>query len=246
MKKEFWKDWKNLTAQEKRGIKSLKLALKIIKERYPKGSVIAVYCGGSFIRREMKRGSDIDLFVIVKDMKAQRITQKLIKEYYKKHDPYIGFSGYTLWELKTGRHSKQINRLRTGPKRFVSKMDNYAVVYGKKLDSSKFPVNTPEKYLQVMLKVFDKQFLPLYKEGKLRFGSILKQVFWLVDHELSVKGNHPPHSWKAITQRVPKGHIAKKAWKLRYKEKVSEKEKKEFIKDLRAYLRELKKLVADH
>ncbi|VVB81479.1 Uncharacterised protein [uncultured archaeon] len=220
---EFWKSWK-LTPLEKSGVKSLKSGLKVVLKKVPK--VVAVYAGGSFVRREMNAKSDVDVWVITSDLRSQKIVEKL-------SFPMVGFSGYALQELKSGKQSAFRSRLMISPMRFVKYLPNFRLIYGKPL--GKFPVRSDVEDLKALISVFRTKFLPLYASGKFSFQSVLKQVFWLADLELKLKGKHPPHSWKAIALMTGKDHIACLAWKLRGRHS-SDRVKKLFIARLKKYL----------
>ncbi len=237
----FWKKWKNITKQEKAAIKVLLQLKRLVLKNIPREKIVSIYVGGSFLRREMTTQSDVDLWIITTDMKAQKIITKLAKLAHGKYNPKSGLSGYAFWELRTGKHSKQITRKRSGPRRFVKYMPNYQVIYGKKLNQKDFPTNTDLKDLHLLMKVFRDFFLPKYEKKEFDFQSILKQVFWLTDMEFKTRGRHPPHSWKELTKMAPKKHIVHKALKLRKTRPKDAHTCTAFIKKLKQYLAALKK-----
>ena len=63
---EFYEKWKRKTKLETSAIVSLEKTKKIILKNIPKTELISIYLKGSFIRREMKKHSDVDFIVIVK------------------------------------------------------------------------------------------------------------------------------------------------------------------------------------
>lgn len=237
----FWEKWKNVTKQEKAAVKVLLQLKKLVLENIPRDKIVSIYVGGSFVRREMTPHSDVDVWVITKDMKSQLMVSRLIKSIEGKFRPKAGLSGYALWELRTGRHSRQITKKRTGPRRFMKYLPNYYLVYGKKLKQSDFKINTDVKDLQVLVKTFNELFLPWYMKKEIDFQALLKQTFWLADLELKVRGRHTPHSWSAIVLMTDKKHIARLAWKLRGRS-VGDKTKKLFVARLKKYLSRLEGL----
>ena len=66
--REFWKSWKKVNELEKAAIKSVKIAEKIIFKTLPKKKIISIYVGGSFVRRDMDKWSDVDLWTITSDV----------------------------------------------------------------------------------------------------------------------------------------------------------------------------------
>ncbi len=238
---EFWKRWKNVTPLEKAGVKSLRRALRIILKSIPHNRIVSVYVGGSFVRREMNVHSDVDVWVITSDVRGQKLVTGMIRGYDRKDVPLIGFSGYALWELKHGRISRQIGKLRTGPMRWVKNLPYYHLIYGKKLRCEDFPVRSDVDDLKHLVNAFYSKFLPLYRVGMIDFQMLLKQVFWLADLELKLKGHHPPHSWTAIVLMTDNKHIARLAFRLRGR-RSDKRTKRLFIVRLKKYLSRLEGL----
>lgn len=98
-KKYFWDEWA-LSESEKEGIKSIKKAKSLILEKVPEEELISIYVKGSFVRREMVPGSDVDLVAVVKSDKYLDELDKLRKQ-GKDYNPEFGVSGYSLNELET-------------------------------------------------------------------------------------------------------------------------------------------------
>lgn len=237
----FWKKWKKLNKQEKAAINVLLELKRFVLKNIPQEKIISIYVGGSLIRREMTPKSDVDLWVITTDMKAQKIITRLAKQAHGKFKPKSGLSGYALWELRTGKHSKQITKKRSGPRRFVKYMPNYHLIYGKKLKQADFKINTDLRDLQIMIKVFNKMFLPWFKKKEISFQCLLKQTFWLADLEFKTRGMHPPHSWKELCKIARNDHIVHTAMKLRLIRPKDARTQNSFIVKLKKYLATLKK-----
>lgn len=68
--KDFWEDWKRKTTQEIKYIKSLQRAILWLKSQPFIKEIEAVYVKGSFVFRELRKKSDIDLVVVVRNKKA--------------------------------------------------------------------------------------------------------------------------------------------------------------------------------
>jgi predicted nucleotidyltransferase len=79
---EFWKEWGAISSLEKGAIRTTKKGKKMILKNLPKEKIVAIYAGGSFVRREMNNKSDVDLWVILKDSrllgKAKSLHSKLL------------------------------------------------------------------------------------------------------------------------------------------------------------------------
>ncbi len=211
---EFWSEWKNITLIEKKAIQAVRVAKKIILETVPKEEIISIYVRGSMIRREMNEKSDVDTNTILKTEKYLDKIKKLDKEIGKSHNPVIGFSAYSINELKTGVYaSKEEGRASTS--RFVKHLEHYKLVYGEELDSKNFFLRSDKEHLSGMIKNVRK-IIELYKNGKIGFSDLLKQVFWLAENEQRCLGKNPPYNWHELERSINnKNHIIHEAIKLR-------------------------------
>lgn len=231
--------WRNKTKIEKAAINTLKKGKEIILKNIPKDEIIAIYVGGSFIRREMNEKSDVDLWVIVKDNKLLPKIVKL-KKFRKSTNPEIGISGYSLWELKNNKKHIKGKKFRPNPDRFIKYLPYYKLVYGKKINYKNLPISSDKKNLINFIKVFEKTFIPLYKNKKFGFQDIIKQIFFLTDQELRVQGKNPPYEWRKLVILLPKNHITHEALKLRKNRTKDKKIREQFIKKLENHLNYLK------
>ena len=238
--KEFWKDWKKVTKLEKEAINSLKKAKKVILENIPKDEIIAIYVYGSFARREMNKKSDVDTRTIVSSNKALAKLESIRKKYNENFKPRIEFSRYSLWELKTGKLSKKGKKDRPNTSRFLKNLESCKLIYGKPLDVKEFKVRSDEKDFVNLIKTFNTLFLPWYKTKKIGFQVLIKQVFWLTQLELKIKGKKPKHSFKDIARLTPKGHIVRETFKLRKTKTKDEKVRERFVKRLKQHIKKLK------
>jgi predicted nucleotidyltransferase len=235
--KNCYKNWK-LNKYEKAAVKTLKAGLKLI----PKEEVISIYTGGSFIRREMNAKSDLDLWVITKTAKTLSKIRSLGKKNRTNFQPELCVSGYTIRELKTGKHAKSLSkRPRPNPKRFTKDLISKRLIYGKSLNPETFPTNSDTKDLEVMVKVFKTIFFPSYKNKQLSLQAIIKQVFWLTKYELGSKGIKPPIKAKEMCKLLPKNHIFQEAYKLRIQPTKDKNIRATFIKKLESHINKLSK-----
>lgn len=242
MTKDFWKSWKRKTKLEIAAINSLKQAERIILKNIPKSKIVAIYAGGSFIRREMNEKSDVDTWTIVNDNNFLERLEELSKNYRFAYKPAISLSALSIWELKNGKRYLRPTKPRASPSRFTKKINDYELIYGKPLNPNEFPVRTDKEDLKNLIQAFHKHFFPLYKQKKFGFSEILNQVFWLVDLEQRIEGKEPPYSWKKLEKSIKnKKHIVHEALKLRLKKTKDKKEKDRFIISLKMYLNKLEK-----
>jgi predicted nucleotidyltransferase len=234
---EFWKDWKGKTKLEESAIRSIKAARRLILREIPKEQIIAIYAKGSFIRREMTKKSDVDTLTILKESKFLKKLKKLEEKYQDKYKPNIQFSGLSLWELKHDKPVKSKEGIKGLPSRTLKHIEDYKILYGKKIKKEDFIQKHPKEYLRNTIHAFKHIFLPMYKEKKFGFSQIIKQVFWLVEEEQILKGKNPPHNWKKLARSIKnKNHIIHDALKLRLRPTKDKKIRAKFIKKLNKYL----------
>ena len=235
--KDFWKNWKDKTVVEKKAIKKIVRARELTVKSIPKNKLVAIYIKGSFVRREMNKNSDVDVVPIVTETKYEGDIFEV-----NSHDVYPCIVvPLSLGEFKKNKLLTKANHkpdLRAKPDRFLKKLKEYGLIYGKKLDPKKFPIRSNEKALKDEIKLMKEGYIKLYKKKGIKFDPLLKQVFWLTETEQEVKGIKVKHSFKGITGSVKdKNHIIHDAYKLKKKLKISEKKKKEFVKKLEEYLK---------
>jgi len=239
--KDFWENWKHKTKLEIAAIQSLKQAKRIILENIPKSKIVAIYVGGSFIRREMIKKSDVDTWTIVSDNNLLKRFDKL-KECRLAHNPPISLSGWSLWELKEGKRYLKPSKEKMSPYRFIKRLRDYILIYGKPLDLSKFKTRSDKEDLKSLIGAFNKKFFPLYEQGKFGFSEILNQIFWVVELEQKIKGKKTPYSWKKLEKSIKdKNHIIHDTLRFRVKRIKDKKKRARFIIRLKHYLKDLEK-----
>jgi len=242
LKHEFWEDWKRKTKLEEAAIRSYKAGKKIILEKIPEDEVISIYVRGSFARRELDKQSDIDFVVILNTSNYLKRLKKLNEAYKSEFYPEIEIKGYSWWELKTGRRSK--NSVSATPPYITTKhLPKFKLIYGKDLSKTKFFSMTDIEDLKGLLNTFRNIFLFQYKEKKMEFRDLVKQTFWLAELEQKVKGENPPHGWKKLEKSIKyEKHIVHDALKYRLKPVKDKKERSEYVNKLKRYLEKLDKL----
>lgn len=240
MRYAFWTHWKKITHIEKQAISAINLARKLIIKSVPAKALVAIYIKGSFVRREMKNGSDIDIVPIVTENKYEKnIFAVNCPEIY----PAIVVP-LSLWELKNNKLCTKNNTPRARPDRFVRKLKNFGLIYGEPLDVSNFKVRTEKEALYALIKAFRKSFIPLYEKGKIGFSELVKETFWLIESEQEALGRTVPHSFKGISEIIKdKNHIAKDAYALRLHSTKDKIVRDKFIRKLKKYLDKTEKLI---
>ncbi len=244
MKKEFWKEWKHITKQEKAAIKSLKIAKKVVLNNIPKGEIIAIYAKGSFIRREMNKNSDVDIFTVLKTKKYLKKLKVLGKKVKDNNSPKINIgSGCTLWELKTGNKINLKGIDKPAPPRINKHLPHYQLIYGGDVNKLKLYYKDDKLLLKGLIKTFNRFFLPKYEKKEIYFSELVKQVFWLVEFEQRAKGRKVGHSWKRLKNSIKdKNHIIHLTHKYRLNKPKDKQLRKIYIKKLKKYLKNLEKL----
>ncbi len=237
MTQDFYNSWKRKTKLEEMGIKSLKSAKKIILDNIPKKEIVAIYVKGSFVRREMNKKSDVDTVTILKTSKYLPKLKKLEGKYRTKFKPQLQIAGYSLWELKTGKKTKSRKKVSASTSRFVKHLPHHELIYGRLLNIKDLHVGDDKKALKGMVGAFRKYFLPGYKNKKMGFSEIAKQVFWLVENEQKARGKNPPHNWKKLVKSIKdKNHIIHDALRFRLKPTKDKRKRNAFIRKLNRYL----------
>ena len=167
MKQEFWKNWKRKTKLEINAIKSLKAAEKIILENIPKDKIIAIYVGGSFIRREMNKRSDVDTYTVVNDNQLLKKFENLEKKYHEVYKPKISLRAFSIWELKKNNRHLSSSKPRASPSRFIKKIKEYKLIYGELLNQEDYASRSDKEDLEKQISAFQRLFIPLYEKGKM-------------------------------------------------------------------------------
>lgn len=235
----FWESWKNKTKIELEAIKKVETAKELVIKSIPKKALIAIYIKGSFARREMKEGSDVDMVPIVSENKYEGAV-------FGVNEPRIlpvCVVPLSLWELKNNKlftASDYDPDLRAKPDRFLKKLNEFKLIYGKALKINDFPIrNDKEVLIEEILRI-RQGYIPAYESKFIDFKALLKEIFWLVEMEHNYKGIQVEHSFKGIADVVKnEKHIIIDAYKFRTGELSGELEKEKFIEKLKAFLFEL-------
>jgi hypothetical protein len=232
---DFWVSWKKKTEVEKKAIKSVKKARELVINSIPKDKLVAIYIKGSFTRREMKKGSDVDIVPIVTEDKYQG---KIFSVNNPEIDPVFAIP-LSIKEFEDNTLHTRSNfkpDLRAEPDLLLLKLKDCKLIYGKALNPKKYPIRTTEQIVKDERSKIEKGYIKSYEKGKLDFEPLLKEVFWLVYWEQKAKGVNIKHSFKGIVNSVKdEGHIIHEAIKFR-KGIYSKKHEKKFIQELKEYL----------
>jgi len=236
----FMKNWKNISLIEENAIKILKKGMEIIFKNISEKNIICIYLKGSFLRREMNKNSDVDVTVIVNNNKYLEILKNLQEEFGNSKKLNFGFSGYSIEELKIGIFSKLGQGNRSGTARFVRMIPNYKLIYGKELDLNDLYKRSNLEHLKIFIKTFNNLFFPYLEKGKLKIEDGIKQTLWLFELEVSIKNqNFKFTNWKNLLNYFDENHFIYKVMILRNLNKIEKEVKKEFIINLKQYLKNL-------
>lgn len=233
---EFWKNWKNKTKIEIAAINSVKDALNFLIINFPKEKIVSVYVKGSFVTREMRENSDVDIIPIVKDnktLKKLRALRDKNKEMLKPSE----FLPLSLTELKNKKSEPHSRR-----NVFLRDLEDYKLFYGKKLKNSDFPNKKFNELFLDELRILKNKSVPLHKKGKFGFQQLIKQVFWISYSEQKMLGKNAPRTWKELDNFIEdKNHIIHRAFYFRKNPTKNKQKREKFVRDLENYLDNLEK-----
>lgn len=239
MKKEFWRDWKKKTNLEKRAIKSIQKVKRILFQEIPKEKIYALYVKGSFVRREMKENSDVDIVPITYDNKTLEMIQRLEQTRGSLYKP-SELLPHSLQEFQEEKRHLKYKTPKGPVDGSLRDLYRYKLLYGKPIDTTNYPIRSDREFLKSHIHAFKTIFFPLYKENKFGFSEIMKQVFFLVEREERMKGNEPPESWKKLAQSIKeKNHIVHDALQYRIHPTKDPRIRKRLLKKLQLYLERL-------
>lgn len=233
----FWVNWKDKTEIEKKAINSVEKARDLVIKAIPKDNLVAIYIKGSFARREMKKGSDVDMVPIVTENKYQNAVFGVNNPRIK---PVVVVP-LSLWEFEHNKLWTKSNHkpdLRAKPDRLLKKLRECKLIYGKALNPQNYPIRDDRSTLKDEIKVIKNGYIPFYEKGEIKFDPLLKEVFWLVELEQNVLGKKVDHSFEGIAKSVDDiDHIIHDAFDLR--KNPSKNKEKKFILKLKRHLEEL-------
>ena len=241
MKNDFWRSWKNKTEIEKKAIKSVERAREIIVNSVPKSKLVAIYIKGSFVRREMKEGSDVDIVPVVTENKYENaVFGTNIPEV---HPPCM-IVPLSLWEFKHNKlFTKAENKpdTRAKPDRFLKRLKYFKLIWGRPLSLKGFKIRNDKKAIDDHLKYMLEVLIPRYENKNASLKWIIKEFFWLTENELELKGIKVKHSFKGIANAVKdKEHPIKEAYEFRIKSIHNPKKGRKFVERLKENLKEMR------
>lgn len=240
---DFWETWKNRTDAEERAIAAVEKARDLVIGSVPSDALVAIYVKGSFARRELKEGSDVDMVPIVTEDKCQGAIFGVNSPAI---DPVcvvpLSLSEFRKNELST--KADYTPDLRAEPDLFLLRLGDYKLIYGAPLNPEEFPVRSKEQIVRDEIRKIREGYIQAYREGFIGFQPLLKEVFWLVEWEQTLRGKEVAHSFEGITASVEdESHIVYDAFEFRKNSGFGKAEEEKFISKLEAYLNELEKTV---
>lgn len=233
---DFWKQWTNRNELEERAITSVQKARELVIDSVPPKALVAIYIKGSFTRREMNEGSDVDLVPIVSENKYEG---DIFGVNCPEIDPVVVVP-LSLEELRANKLSSKRNYtpdLRAEPDLFLLKLDHYRLIYGKPLRPQDFPLRSKEQIVHDEINKIRNGYIAAYREGTIDFQPLLKEVFWLVAWQQEAQGHLVDHSFKGITSGITdRTHIIYDALQLRENSPITKAKEREFVSKLEKYL----------
>ena len=151
---KFWRFWIRKTEQERSFIIATIGYTEELLKRVNEQNLISIYIHGSFPRRDLRRGSDIDYVVITDDnvdlAKLKDLGKYFSNEYKRKLDVDINLNFYTITELRTGtfQHNNSFGR-RLPPWKFIDHLSSSQIFYGQKLHENDFYQKKPDEKLKI-------------------------------------------------------------------------------------------------
>ena len=149
----FWRFWMNKTEQEKDFIIAMIGYTRVLLKKVKKKHIISIYVHGSFPRRDLRPGSDIDYKIITDDDAdldmLKNLRYELADEYKKKTGVPINLSFYTLTELMTGKFlNDNAYKRKLPPWKFVDHLGSAKLFYGQKLYEKDLHQKSAEEKLE--------------------------------------------------------------------------------------------------
>src|SRR3989344_4327131 len=233
---DFWKSWKDITSTERKAIEKIVLARQLIIQSLPIEQLVAIYVKGSFVRREMRPESDIDIVPIVVKTSFEG---NAFGANIPKIKPAVVVP-LSLEEFKANRlltPSRFSPDLRAEPDLFLMELSYYGLIYGKPLNPRAFPVRGHKQIVTDEISKIRNGYIKAYETGRHSIPPI-KEVFWLVEFYQRSKGINVDHSFRGILASVnDDGHLLHQAYRLKLKgKKATLNEKRDYLVNLNHYL----------
>lgn len=221
----FWSDW-DTSQLEQRYIAQLEDALERIMSL---GNVVAVYVGGSFVRRELHPLSDIDTWTVVSD----RETLERLHALKDDTKPRVSYHGFTIDELRAGK--RHDNRGMSSVKRFVADIPQLKLVYGS-LNTNEMPIMTAKENLAGRIKGWP-SMIESYRAGSMKFSFLAKYFCWIMLTKEQVDGTAIERVL-SLRERYP-NHIVSRA--VSWSREASCDDEERAIEEMDAYVRSIER-----
>ncbi len=233
---DFWDIWTDITPIEKKAIEVTIRARDKVISSVPKEELIAIYVKGSFVRREMNEGSDVDMVPIVLhtsfEGRAFGVNDNDI-------DPVmvvpLSIEEFESNELAT-KSDLSID-LRAKPDRFLRMLDESRIIFGQKIEPGNYPIRSDAEAYKDEIEIILNGYVPQFLEGKIDFSPLLKEFFWMTEMELASKGVSVPHTFLGIAEASPASHLIHEALRLRESGKLDRESGVRFVQKLQEFLR---------
>lgn len=240
---DFWEVWEKRTEAEEIAIDSVKRARELVVASVPADALVAIYIKGSFARRELNEGSDVDMVPIVaEDKYEEAIFGVNCPEIYP-----VCVVPLSLLEFRNNKLSTRADYtpdLRAEPDLFLLRLEDYKLIHGIPLNVKEYPVRSTEQIVRDEIRKLREGYIKAYQEGFIGFQPLVKEVFWLVEWEQSLWGRAVDHSFAGIIATIDdKNHIVYDALEFRKNPEGNKTEEMRFISKLESYLDELEKMV---
>ena len=205
---KFWSAWKNRSPLEEKFIAALESQYQEIEPLIPKEKIVAIYVGGSFVRREITSQSDIDVYVIVKETsELEDMIARTIAFNKQTRKVPITVHVYAFKELEDGKFNPgspygwQSGRA-APPNYLLAQLPTFEVIYGQHLELI-IPSIRDEEALKGQITLMRNILKQNWETGEVkRLRFICKNVFYVVYYEGRIQSEEKlPFSRNVLLQK---------------------------------------------
>jgi len=194
-----WRSWKDKSSLEEAAIRSMLAAERLLVEHVPEDELVSIYVRGSFTRRDLVPGSDVDMVVVLASRRSLPLVERLAEYALTAWEVRVETCVFTLWELRTGR-SVQGKHHPSDVFLFSTRLQHSRLVFGR--DVSAFPL---KRFSEVDLAKGKVRFVRSLLKRPQESGWwrwLLKHSFHLVELEQFVRGRNPPRKRSSLAAFV--------------------------------------------